>query len=139
MESARRHGTVVSYDLNYRPSLWEGDRRPGQGAGGQPGPGAFVDVMLGNEEDFTAALGFEVEGLDRTSRTSSPPTSRMMARVVAEYPNLRVVATTLRNAKTATRNDWGASARPTAASTTRRGRISRSWTASGAATRSPRD
>jgi len=63
MESARRHGTVVSYDLNYRPSLWKsiGGQKRAQEVNRQLAP--LVDVMLGNEEDFTAALGFAVEGV----------------------------------------------------------------------------
>src|ERR1051326_5681131 len=62
MESARRHGTVVSYDLNYRPSLWQsiGGKARAQEVNRELAP--LVDVMLGNEEDFTACLGLEVEG-----------------------------------------------------------------------------
>ncbi|PYS99261.1 MAG: sugar kinase, partial [Acidobacteria bacterium] len=64
---------------------------------------------LGNEEDFTACLGFEVEGLDEQhSELEVESFRRMIERAVAEFPNFRVVATTLRNAKTATVNDWGA-------------------------------
>ncbi len=68
-----------------------------------------VDALIGNEEDFTAALGFEVEGLDENlSNLSAENFGRMIERVIAEFPNLKIVATTLRNAKSATRNDWGA-------------------------------
>ncbi len=109
MTAARRHGVTVSYDLNYRASMW-------QSLGGQPcarkvnlAIASLVDVMLGNEEDFTAALGFEVEGLDRNLSALDPTNfGRMMERVVAAFPNLKVVATTLRSARTASRNDWGA-------------------------------
>jgi len=66
-------------------------------------------VMIGNEEDFTAALGFEVEGVDEHLSELDPANFKtMIGRAVAEYPNFSVVATTLRNAKTATVNDWGA-------------------------------
>ena len=109
MQEARRHGAVVSYDLNYRPSLWQaiGGKARAQEVNrelvGQ------VDVLLGNEEDFTAALGFEVEGVDESLSALDPASySRMDERVVGAYPNLRVVATTLRTAHTASRNDWGA-------------------------------
>ena len=63
MESAKRHGTVVSYDLNYRPSLWKaiGGQDKAREINRRIAP--LVDVMIGNEEDFTACLGFEVEGL----------------------------------------------------------------------------
>src|SRR5439155_21200349 len=69
----------------------------------------FIDVMLGNEEDFTAALGFEVEGLDEQhSQLEVEKFRRMIERAAAEFPNFKVVATTLRHARTATINDWGA-------------------------------
>ena len=65
--------------------------------------------MLGNEEDFTAALGFEVEGLDEHhSNLDVANFKKMIERVTKEFPNFQVVATTLRNAKSATINDWGA-------------------------------
>jgi 2-dehydro-3-deoxygluconokinase len=100
---------VVSYDLNYRESLWKafGGKERARKVNRELAP--LVDVMLGNEEDFTAALGFEVEGLDEhLSKLDATNFKRMIARVVAEYPNLEIVATTLRNAKTASLNDWGA-------------------------------
>jgi len=109
MEAARRHGTIVSYDLNYRESLWKsiGGISKAQEVNKMLAP--LVDVMLGNEEDFTAALGFAVEGVDENlSSLDTKGFRRMIENVVREYPNLRVVATTLRNAKTATVNDWGA-------------------------------
>ncbi|MGH9676020.1 MAG: PfkB family carbohydrate kinase, partial [Candidatus Acidiferrum sp.] len=69
----------------------------------------LVDVMIGNEEDFTAALGFTVEGVDENHSQLSPESfQRMISGVAQKHPNLRVIAITLRNAKTATRNDWGA-------------------------------
>jgi 2-dehydro-3-deoxygluconokinase len=109
MEAARGHGTVVSYDLNYRASLWKsigGQRRAQEVNRELVG---LVDVLLGNEEDFTAALGFPVEGVDAQLSALDPGAfARMIEKVVAAYPNLAVVATTLRNATTATRNDWGA-------------------------------
>ena len=109
MEAARRHGTVISYDLNYRPSLWKsiGGQKRAQEVNRELAP--LVDVMLGNEEDFTAALGFEVEGIDEHLSGLDPENFRkMIERAVKEFPNFKVVATTLRNAKTATINDWGA-------------------------------
>jgi 2-dehydro-3-deoxygluconokinase len=68
-----------------------------------------VDVVFGNEEDFGAALGFAVEGLDKNhSRLDTEGFKRMMQAVTEQYPNLAGVATTLRYAKTATINDWSA-------------------------------
>jgi 2-dehydro-3-deoxygluconokinase len=109
MEAARRHGTVISYDLNYRPSLWKsiGGQKRAQEVNRKLAP--LVDVMLGNEEDFTAALGFEVEGINENLSGLDPENFRkMIERAVKEFPNFSVVATTLRNARTATVNDWGA-------------------------------
>jgi 2-dehydro-3-deoxygluconokinase len=109
MQDARRHATIVSYDLNYRPSLWKsigGQKRAQEVNRELVG---LVDVLLGNEEDFTAALGFPVEGVDEHLSALDPSAfARMIDKVVAAFPNLSVVATTLRNAKTATINDWGA-------------------------------
>ncbi len=108
-QAAKRHGTIVSYDLNYRASLWKaiGGQAAAQEVNRELAP--LVDVMLGNEEDFTAALGFEVEGLDeQLSALDAENFKRMIERAVQEYPNFQVVATTLRNARTATVNDWGA-------------------------------
>jgi 2-dehydro-3-deoxygluconokinase len=109
MEAAKKSGAVISYDLNYRASLWKsiGGQAKAQQVNRMLAP--LIDVMLGNEEDFTAALGFSVEGLDEShSRLDPTNFKRMIEKVVREFPNLAVVATTLRNAKTATVNDWGA-------------------------------
>ncbi|MFN9742475.1 MAG: PfkB family carbohydrate kinase [Acidobacteriota bacterium] len=106
---ARRHGTIISYDLNYRDSLWKSIGGQARAQEVNRRLASMVDVMLGNEEDFTAALGFEVEGLDEHhSQLDAGNFRKMIERVVAAYPNIKVVATTLRHAKTATRNDWGA-------------------------------
>jgi 2-dehydro-3-deoxygluconokinase len=109
MAAARRHGTIVSYDLNYRPSLWRaiGGEERAREVNRRVAP--LVDVVLGNEEDFSAALGFEVAGLDRDFSTLDPERyGAMMAQVVAAYPNVRLVATTLRAVLSASRNDWSA-------------------------------
>jgi 2-dehydro-3-deoxygluconokinase len=109
MIAAKRHGTVVSYDLNYRASLWKsiGGQKRAQETNRELAP--YVDAMLGNEEDFTAALGFEVEGLDENLSALDPTHfGRMIERAVGAFPNFALVATTLRHAKTATLNDWGA-------------------------------
>jgi 2-dehydro-3-deoxygluconokinase len=109
MQSAQQNGTVISYDLNYRESLWKsiGGKARAQEVNRALAP--MVDVMIGNEEDFTACLGLEVEGLDAGhSKLEVESFHRMMTRAAQEFPNLKVIATTLRNAKTATMNDWSA-------------------------------
>ena len=109
IEAAKRHGTVVSYDLNFRPSLWQGNGGPARAQKVNRQLASFVDVMLGNEEDFTAALGFEVEGLDEHhAKLDVENFRRMIEQAVREFPNFKAVATTLRHARTATINDWGA-------------------------------
>jgi 2-dehydro-3-deoxygluconokinase len=109
MESARRHGTIISYDLNYRESLWKGVGGHDKAREVNRTLAPLVDVMLGNEEDFTACLGMEVEGLDKDhSKLEIESFRKMIETAVAEFPNFKVVATTLRHAKTATINDWGA-------------------------------
>src|SRR5512140_2342514 len=109
MEAAKKSGVIVSYDLNYRASLWKsiGAKAKAQEVNRRLAP--LVDVMLGNEEDFTAALGFAVSGVDEHhSKLETSGFKKMIEAVVKEYPSLAVIATTLRHAKTATVNDWGA-------------------------------
>lgn len=109
MIAAREHRTIVSYDLNYRPSLWQ-DR------GGKKGAQAInrelvkhVDVLIGNEEDFSACLGYEIPGLDASlSNPVQASFETTIQQVAADYPNVRVIATTLRGVKSASFNDWGA-------------------------------
>jgi 2-dehydro-3-deoxygluconokinase len=109
MAAAHRHGTVVSYDLNYRPSLWKsfGGQQQARKVNRTLVP--HVDVLLGNEEDFTACLGFDVAGMRDNFTALSPDNfASMLARVVEQYPNISIAATTLREVHSATINDWGA-------------------------------
>jgi 2-dehydro-3-deoxygluconokinase len=107
--SARRHGTIVSYDLNYRPSLWRGIGGVERAREVNRRLASNVDVMLGNEEDFTACLGLEVEGVDEELTALDTGAFRgMIERAVAEFPGFAVVATTLRAVRSATVNDWSA-------------------------------
>ena len=107
MSAARRHGVIVSYDLNYRPSLW-------QSRGAQAAASAtnrvlveLVDVLLGNEEDFSAALGFQIDGaVESHTDLDVASYERLHAQVLAGFPNLAVVATSLREVRSATVNDW---------------------------------
>lgn len=109
VQAAKRHGTIVSYDLNYRPSLWKsiGGQKRAQEVNREIAKN--VDVMIGNEEDFTACLGFEVEGADEhLSHIDVTAFKRMIEKAVKDFPNFKVTATTLRAVRSATRNDWGA-------------------------------
>src|SRR5439155_15905548 len=109
VQKARQHGTLVSYDLNYRPSLWKsiGGQQRAQEVNKEIAK--YVDVMIGNEEDFTACLGFKVEGADeRLLHIDVTAFKKMIGTAVKTYPNFKTTATTLRAAKTATINDWAA-------------------------------
>ncbi len=107
--AAKKHGTIVSYDLNYRPSLWKAVGGKAMAMEVNRRLAHYVDVMIGNEEDFTAALGFEVEGLDDNLSALDPGNfKKMIDKAAGAYPNFKVVATTLRTVKSATVNSWGA-------------------------------
>ena len=111
VKAAKKYGTVVSYDLNYRASLWRdiGGKEKAQAVNREIAP--YIDVMIGNEEDFTACLGFEIKGTDSQLKKLDLDGYRaMMDEVAATYPNMKVIATTLRAVKTATVNDWSAMA-----------------------------
>jgi 2-dehydro-3-deoxygluconokinase len=109
MKAARAAGTRISYDLNYRPSLWRSGGGKTRAREVNRALMPLVDVLFGNEEDFSAALGFELEGVD--AQFSELPTAsfrRMIGSVVQTFPNITTVATTLRTASSASVNGWGA-------------------------------
>lgn len=109
VKTAKKYGTIVSYDLNYRPSLWSdiGGKAKAQTVNKEIAK--YIDVMIGNEEDFTACLGLEVEGNDENLKSLNIDGYKMMMAKAAElYPNFKVAASTLRTVKTATVNDWSA-------------------------------
>lgn len=109
IKTAKKYGTIVSHDLNYRPSMWEaiGGLKKAQEVNKEIAK--YVDVMIGNEEDFTACLGFEIEGNEENLKTLNiEGYKKMINNAVKTYPNFKAVATTLRQVKTATVNDWSA-------------------------------
>merc|ERR1712224_560270 len=109
MKAAKKHGTVISYDLNYRPSLWKefGGQAKAQEVNRELAK--YVDVMIGNEEDFTACLGYSVDGVDEALSALDPSSfKKMIEKVVKDYPNFKAVATTLREAHSASVNGWSA-------------------------------
>jgi 2-dehydro-3-deoxygluconokinase len=109
MLAAKRHGTIVSYDLNYRPSLWKAIGGIARAQEVNRALARHVDVMIGNEEDFTACLGYEVPGVTETlTGLDVRGFTSMIANVVRDYPNIAVAATTLREVHSASVNDWGA-------------------------------
>lgn len=109
VKSAKKYGTIVSYDLNYRSSMWQsiGGLKKAQQVNKEIAK--YIDVMIGNEEDFTACLGLEVPGNDeRLTELNLDGYKVMVKNAVKAYPNFKVVATTLREVKSATINDWRA-------------------------------
>jgi len=109
MDAAHRHATPVSYDLNYRDSLW---KSIGGKAKAQEVNRALVrkvDLLLGNEEDFSAMLGVELKGVSEDfAELPIGAYEEMLRKLAALYPNLKLIASTLRTASTASRNAWGA-------------------------------
>ncbi|MCL2425105.1 MAG: sugar kinase [Oscillospiraceae bacterium] len=108
-KAAKKHGTIVSYDLNYRPSLWKGIGGQEKAREVNKEIAKYVDVMIGNEEDFIACLGLEVEGhTENLSQLNIDGYKKMIDSAANAYPNFKVIGTTLRTVKTATINDWSA-------------------------------
>ena len=109
VKTAKKYGTIVSYDLNYRPSLWNDIGGKAKAREVNKEIAKYIDIMIGNEEDFTACLGLEVEGNDENlKKLNIDGYKKMMAKAAELYPNFKVAASTLRTVKTATVNDWSA-------------------------------
>lgn len=109
VKAAQQYGVIVSYDLNYRDSLWKniGGKTRAQEVNKEIAK--YVDVMIGNEEDFTACLGFDVEGNDESLKTLNlDGYNKMIQTASSAYPNFKAIASTLRTVKSATVNDWSA-------------------------------
>jgi 2-dehydro-3-deoxygluconokinase len=109
MQAAKAAGVAISYDLNYRPSLWQSIGGKSKAQEVNRSLASFVDILIGNEEDFSAALGFSVPGVDENLTKLDIASFRtMMDAVRNEFPNVSLIAVTLRTAHSASRNDWGA-------------------------------
>ena len=107
--AAKKHGTIVSYDLNYRPSLWKDIGGQAKAQEVNKEIAKHIDVMIGNEEDFTASLGFEVEGVDENLADLEVDSfAAMIERAATTYPNFQVIGNTMRTVHSASNNDWGA-------------------------------
>jgi 2-dehydro-3-deoxygluconokinase len=109
VQSARRLGVAVSYDLNYRPSLWQGRGGAAEAARVNRRLVRHVDVLFGNEEDFSTGLGYPLEGADDNMLDLDISLyERLLAGVLEDQPQLTLVASTLREAHSASVNDWSA-------------------------------
>jgi 2-dehydro-3-deoxygluconokinase len=105
MQAAKRHGVIVSFDCNYRASLWKarGGRQGASDLNRKLVP--MVDVLFGHESDVAASLTEESQGPPWHDRASY---EEMTGRLRAEFPNIRAIATPIRRTHTANRNDWKA-------------------------------
>jgi 2-dehydro-3-deoxygluconokinase len=109
MDAAHRHATPVSYDLNYRDSLWKSIGGKAKAQEVNRDLVRKVDLLLGNEEDFSAMLGVQLKGVSEDfAELPIAAYEEMLREVAALYPDLKLVASTLRTASTASRNAWGA-------------------------------
>ncbi len=105
MKAAHEAGTIVSYDLNFRSKLWSSGKAIEETRKLMP----FIDVLIGNEEDFQKVLGFQVEGTDEHLKQLPVEGYKEMVRqVVKAYPHLRAVGTTLREVVSGLVNNWSA-------------------------------
>jgi 2-dehydro-3-deoxygluconokinase len=109
LQCAKANGVMTSYDLNYRPSLWKAIGGKDKAREVNRAIAPYVDVMIGNEEDFSASLGFEVDGLSENIKGLDVDNfKKMIEKVTKTYPNFKAIATTLREVHTASDNDWAA-------------------------------
>ncbi|RIK75395.1 sugar kinase [candidate division KSB1 bacterium] len=105
MRAAHEAGTIVSYDLNFRSKLWSSKRAIEV----TKKLVSYIDVLIGNEEDFQKVLGFEVEGTDESLKTLPVEGyKRMVEKVVKTYPQISAVGTTLREVVSGLVNNWSA-------------------------------
>ena len=109
MDAARKYGTPVSYDLNFRDSLWKSTGGKAKAQEVNREIVRKVDLLLGNEEDFSAMLGVKIEGVGEDfAELPIEGYSEMLREVASLYPNLKLIASTLRSVHSATSNAWGA-------------------------------
>jgi len=103
LKTAKKLGVTTSFDLNFRSTLWSSERAKEVMKEVMP----YVDVIIGNEEDFEKMLGIKAEGGTESYSDLDPESYKSVAQqVVKKYPNVQVVGTTLRHVKTALLNDW---------------------------------
>jgi 2-dehydro-3-deoxygluconokinase len=108
MQAARSHGAVVSFDLNYREKLWSGSGGSARAQAVLQRIVEHVDVLVGNEEDLQRALGIPGPDIEASSTLDPTVFVAMMENVVARYPQIKMVATTLRDVHSSNRHTWGA-------------------------------
>ncbi len=108
MQAARKHGAIVSFDLNYREKLWRATGGHARALSVLQRIVEHVDVLVGNEEDLQQGLGIAGPEVAAKSKLDSSAFVDMIERVVERYPSMKVVATTLRDVHSSNRHSWGA-------------------------------
>jgi 2-dehydro-3-deoxygluconokinase len=108
MQAAKEAGTIISFDLNYRAKLWApvGGLKKAQKVLRRIIP--HVDVLIGNEEDLQTGLGIEGPAVTSTSQFDTGIFFQMIERVVSQFSNIKLVATTIREVQSSNRHMWGA-------------------------------
>ncbi|MFA6456935.1 MAG: sugar kinase [Bacteroidota bacterium] len=105
VKAAHNAGTIVSYDLNFRSKLWSSKEAIETTRPLIP----YIDCLIGNEEDFQKVLGYTVEGVDiEKGEIDTAAFKQMVQKVVKDFPNIKIVGTTLRGVRSAGINDWSA-------------------------------
>jgi 2-dehydro-3-deoxygluconokinase len=108
MQAAKDAGAVVSFDLNYRPKLWNIWGSDQQAIPILSRIVENVDVLVGNEEDLQYGLGIPGPEVTAISKLDASSYIKMIGKVVARYPQIKVIATTLREVHSTNRHTWGA-------------------------------
>ncbi|MGA2528749.1 MAG: sugar kinase [Acidimicrobiales bacterium] len=108
MQAAKQAGAVVSFDLNYREKLWHISGGPAKAVATCSRIVENVDVLVGNEEDLQKGLGIEGPEIGGAGALDSRRFAAMLESVLARYPQIKVVATTLRDVVSSSRHRWGA-------------------------------
>jgi 2-dehydro-3-deoxygluconokinase len=108
MEAARAHGAIVSFDLNYREKLWRAAGGADRARDVLSRIVGHVDVLVGNEEDLQKGLGMPGPQVAAASKLDPSAFFGMIEQVIARFPNMKAVATTLREVHSTNRHAWGA-------------------------------
>ncbi len=108
MQAAQAAGTVTSFDLNYRAKLWKtiGSEEKGQEMCRKIA--SHCDVLIGNEEDLQKGLGMKGQDVESKSKLDPEQFFGMIEQVVDKFPNVKLVATTLREVHSTNRHEWAA-------------------------------
>lgn len=108
MQAAQAAGTITSFDLNYRAKLWKtiGSEEKGQEMCRKIAENC--DVLIGNEEDLQKGLGMKGQDVEKKSKLDPEQFFNMIEQVVEKFPNVKLVATTLREVQSTNRHEWGA-------------------------------